>query len=329
MMTTMMRPCDCEDLKPFLPYIMYKSVIGGKSPLEYTLEELNQCMPTWNKDACLRGLLFLCKKAQEKEVMFSVYSEEEIKADLEKEDVKIWFFPGKDKEKPLVMLIAGGAYNSVCSMVESFPTAESFHKMGFSTVVLNYRVAESTSVIQETEKPENTLKFITKCMDDIAASLTYIYGHRDIFELKNQEYMICGFSAGANLSGLWGTSQLGYQNYSMKKPEMLMMIYPPITSIKSNEEKYSFSMSPVLEIAGKIDGEYPPCFAVHCKDDEVVYWKNTLILQEQLEACQRPVRTLIGEKGGHGFGDGAGTTVEGWPLYATVFFRELYNLEKK
>ena len=43
---------------------------------------------------------------------------------------------------------------------------------------------------------------------------------------NGERYIVCGFSAGGNLTALWGTKNHGYAAYGLPKPEALFPIYP-------------------------------------------------------------------------------------------------------
>lgn len=72
-----------------------------------------------------------------------------------------------------------------------------------------------------------------------------------------------------------------------------------------------------------MDENYPPCYILCCADDPVVPPQNARQLAALLQQQGTPVQLEIAPKGGHGFGEGVGTTAEGWLNRATTFIENL------
>ncbi|MFV0466656.1 MAG: hypothetical protein ACK5ML_11345 [Lachnospiraceae bacterium] len=77
------------------------------------------------------------------------------------------------------------------------------------------------------------------------------------------------------------------------------------------------------DIDTQINEKFPPCYIVSCKDDDVIPWSNSQCLKDKLDEYGVPAVFEIGEKGGHGFGEGSGTDVEGWYERALQFYERI------
>lgn len=317
------KPAEIEVLKPFSKYLMYKCVPIDRPAVEMTFQEMHENQPTWDVNSMIRGMEHLCETAEKQQVMYDVYCPEECEDDPEKADVKVFFLPAKEQpsDKPFVILVAGGAYTCVCSIVESFPTAVRLNELGYNTFVLNYRVLEDS--------------LLPKPQEDIAAALHLILGNREQFGIQNECYIVNGFSAGANVAVTWGTERNGWAKYSLPAPKALWPIYPAISSEYLYEEGKDWFLSVMFgkgydmetvksfDIPETFTDRYPPCYIVHAKDDSTVPCKNSIELKKLLDEHHIPANLELIEHGGHGWGDGSGTEAVGWPDRAAAFAEQL------
>lgn len=316
------RAGEIESLKPYSKFLCYQAAFE-KPVTEYTLEELQGFISAWSAEAEAAGLQRAAELAEKQEILFDVYREEECGDDPQKKDVKLWYLPAQGEAKdPFIILNAGGAYQSVCTMVEAFPAAVHFNRMGYHVFCLNYRVGGS--------------EVIPKPLDDLAAAYRYIIAHKEQFRLQSEDYAVGGFSAGGNLTCMWGTENRGYKSYGLPKPVAMFPVYPVV----SRERMYNFGSEMFLETMfgehaksaeymdsydpGKqVTDGYPPCYIVHCADDSTVPVGNSTLLKTLLDQKKIPAELEIGLVGEHGFGDGTGTDVEGWPERAAAFLERL------
>lgn len=313
---------EIESLKKYRGLLLYRSEVNEKPSETYSLEGLQQGISAWNAESALAGLKRLQELSAKQQVMYPVYTDEECQDDEQKKNVKVMHFPPEeDKKAPFLFVIAGGAYCSVCSAVESIPTAVHFNKLGYHVFILNYRVGTS--------------KVLPKPLDDLAAAYKFVVNKKEEFGLTTEEYGVCGFSAGANLTNLWGTKERGYAHYGLPKPKVLFPIYTfvsvPGPSLESERLIWNImcgkdaSQEEIekYKVSNMLDTEYPPCFIVHCKDDSTVPYENSVYLYDRLKEYRIRTQLKLGEKGEHGFGDGRGTDVEGWPEEAIKFLESL------
>lgn len=296
--------CRTSEMKGLAPYMVYCG--SNKFPEFFnghTIE--SKCkMDGWNLPAVLNGLNFTAEQRMTGGAeIYHLYSERQVKK-TEMENVNIIrFVPEKtDVEKPYVVLCAGGGYKCVCSMIEAYPTAAQLVERGYQVFVLTYRVTQFPIL-------ENALK-------DLAQAIRYVDKHAEVFGIKAGNYVVGGFSAGANLAGNWGTEIRGYKQFGFCKPKALFLVYAPVEFIMPGEkEENNFLIH--------VDQSYPPSYLVCGKDDKIVSSRNSEVLYEKL--CENKVKSFFeeGNHAPHGFGDGTGTDVQGWPMRAADFLEKL------
>ena len=321
---------DIEEIQPYMKYLLYTGENSEFAIEDQTPAKLHQAVPPWNDESMAKGLIRLQQVAVQGNPLYDVYTKDECADDIKKEDVKVFHFPAEVENekhnKPFIIVAAGGTYMGVCSVIEAFPTVAHFNKLGYHCFVLNYRVGG--------------LGVFPKPMEDLAAAYRFICNHRQEFQLETLEYVVCGFSAGANLTSLWGTERQGYRKYGVVKPKALFPIYPVVSleiekkkPIQGNGQEdflaimlgegYTEEVLDSYDIPKIFTTEYPPCYIVHCADDSDVPVENSRILKKLLDDAKIPAKIEIGVKGEHGFGDGGGSDVEGWPERAIAFLETL------
>ncbi len=313
---------DLPEVKPLIPYF-----IGKRAPIiglsgDTTLRKRN--LPDPNRDiyAQCDGVNYLLKKlAQGEKILYDVYSEDEIVADPEKAAVKLLYFRtdadkarGSKKNKPFVVLCPGGGYSSVCSVIEGFHTAQELNVLGYPVFILNYRVG------YENLMPDP--------IDDLATALRYILRHTEELGVAKEKYVVGGFSAGGHLAAEWGSDNYGYATYGLPKPTALFLVYSVISrQLKPGREEaldriyggHTQDLMDKYDVYKHLWKGYPASFLVHCKDDAEVSPRNSIMMRDGLSELKIPNELLLGEYGGHGFGSGRSTDVEGWTKKAVAF----------
>ena len=68
---------------------------------------------------------------------------------------------------------------------------------------------------------------------------------------------------------------------------------------------------------------FPPCAIFLAAEDDLVNPENSKMLARALEELHIPCRLEIGPTGGHGFADGSGMCMEGWPERAVRWYESL------
>lgn len=223
------------------------------------------------------------------------------------------------RNKPFVLVLPGGAYGEVCSLVEGFNTVIWLNERGYNAFIGQYGTKENARY----PNPQN----------DVAEMLKFIFAHAEEMKVCADGYAVCGFSAGGHLAASWGTKNVGYANYGLPKPSFIMLAYPVVTmgekahagsrenflGDKQNDEELRRRYS----VERHIDGDYPPTFVWQCKNDKAVPVENSRMLAEELKrnGCRYEYMTVDGDA--HGWGLGVGTPAEGWLEKAVTLWENL------
>ncbi len=305
----------------FGKYLMYTSSPYWKVMLLGSPNQTLSHATTWSRKGMEIGLLLLADTAKAgEEFMYRLYSDEEARDDKQKKDVVLFRFPVK-KKTPYIVVCAGGGYEAVCSHAEGFPTAARFVELGYNVFVLNYRVGGKG--------------VMPKPIDDLARAISFIEENAERFNVEKGCYAVSGFSAGGSLCCLFGSDNYGYSKYNLPKPKALFPVYPVTTSdiLYENGEPSKFAKTmcgekPSKEYIDTFDvishlDNYPPCYITACKNDDTVPYSQSVRLSEKLNEKGIPNILELGNIGGHGFGEGTGTSVEGWTKRAIEFFESL------
>ena len=221
-----------------------------------------------------------------------------------------------DREAPFVLIMPGGGYGDVCSLIEGYSTALKFNALGVHALIVNYSVGKIANC--------------TDPADDVAEALRFALAKREEWKLR-ESYAVCGFSAGGHLAACWGTDALGYRRYGLPRPEAVILAYPVVTagnathpgSMKrlfgkraKEEELYE-----LYSVEKQVTADYPPTFLWQCKGDTVVPFANSLLMVEPLEKCGVPHLFMPVEGTAHGWGAGVGAAASGWIGKAFAFWK--------
>ena len=235
---------------------------------------------------------------------------------LEPEPVSLVHFPVPGKA-PFVLICAGGAYCSVAATVEAFPIATKLNQLGYHAFSLKYRTGQE--------------KLLTAPMEDLANAIRYIHAHGQQLGVDTQNYAVCGMSAGGHLAGTLLAESFAGIYGDLPKPAAVFLGYPvvsmgPDTHTLSGRmllgEQPAESTVHAYSIDRQIHAQTPPVYFWQCREDAVVPFRNSQLLQAALEQHQIPHCYRIFEGPAHGWGLGGGTAAEGWVEEAAAFWME-------
>lgn len=311
-------------IREIAPDAISKWDLSKEEFYNWTLQEIKEKMGWRTLDKGFSGLFEVAKKGN---YYFKLYSKEECCNQPEKENVNFVYFPCNDKtanNRPFIFLIPGGGFVNVWSLTEGWPVAKIFNELGYNVFILTYQICIDGSAV--------------KAMDDIARAMEIIKDKKDDFGVNPEEYITCGFSAGGYITCLWNT-EAGYQKFGIKKPVACFPIYA-VTSYRlmdaeewdEGEDKDEFARSGLgvdmetaynsfFEIPEHVEG-FPKTALFLAAEDELVDPEHSKLLAAALEKANIPCRLEIGPTGGHGFADGVGMCMEGWPERAIRWFEE-------
>ena len=306
----------------FKPFILSNCMVPDTG---WTLQEMNEHFYDWGAEDIALGWSRMEQLLKDgRQVAFDIYSHKEKEENPEKQNTKLFFFPGQ-KEKPFLLILPGGGYGAVCNLKEGFPVAAKFNEWGYNAFVLSYRVRSFQ------ERDGSAL--LPGPMEDVAASLRFILQHEQEFSVTLKNYAVAGFSSGGHLAGEWGTNNVGAPKYDLPKPSCVILGYGAIDTTLYREFRGknllmagmcgdNFAEKDVhwYNVNEHVEADYPATFLWHCIDDEIIPVETSRRMAALLKEKQIPVQYLEVKHGGHGFGLGQFTEARHWARKAALFW---------
>lgn len=327
--TTIGELCQAEEFKPFSDYFF--SIM--------TEETWNNALEVYGFQKCgfedaLERIRELSEQTKAGEnFIYSVYPQDETTAEPDKEKVKLIHMPGED-DKPYVLVCPGGAYARQWGIIEGMAVGARLNQLGYTAFVLFYRTMM---------KPPFTEALFPKPLEDLEQAVRWIGDHSGELKVMKEGYAVAGFSAGAHLAAEWGTINCGWKACDAERPAALILGYPSISTdvfcdFLENAEgiAYSSANDYLTRIGGPgytreklreysvdlhMDDTCPPVYLTACRDDPVVPISCSYRMIEVMEKLQIPFESNIAVHGGHSFGVGDGTEVDGWLNKAVEFWQ--------
>jgi len=194
-------------------------------------------------------------------------------------------------DKPLgaVLVCPGGGYRAR-SLHEGLPVAKRFNEKGLHAFVLLYRVAPHSPA---------------EALSDAQRAIRIIREHADEWGVKPDHIAVCGFSAGAHLSGSLAMEPLAgnpnaeniYERHSTN-PDAIILAYAPAFG--------------TFEVEKGLPESFPPTFLWHTVEDKLVSVNDSLRISQALQKHNVPFEMHLYPNGRHGLG-----LAEGNPHVAT------------
>lgn len=214
-----------------------------------------------------------------------------------------------------VLICPGGGYGGVSQIKEGEEFARWFNEMGISAFVLYYRMPNGHHAIPLT---------------DMQTAFSIIRNRAKEWKIKKNKIGIMGFSAGGHLASTFGT----HFKTKSERPAFMILGYPVVTMDSTYTHKGSrnnlLGKKPSEDLVKFYSNELhvtkktPPTFIVHAKDDGAVPIANSENLKKALEANKVPVRLVIYDKGGHGFGmRKKNIPADNWPNELKSWMKEM------
>ena len=216
-----------------------------------------------------------------------------------------------------VIICPGGSYHHLGMKLEGHDVAQFMQQNGIAAFVLRYRVSKDgekhPAMIQDLQRSIQLLK---------ENSVTY--------NINPEKVGVLGFSAGGHLAGTASTyfdtnfmEPFGIIPKISLKPAFAGMIYPVIT-MQNNEIVHKRSrlsllgLKPEEELKNKLSLELNarpdmnPIFLLHCQDDNIVNYQNSVNYAKALSAKNVPYEFKLFDEAGHGFGIAPQGQADGW-----------------
>ena len=229
------------------------------------------------------------------------------------ETPEIWYYPSENKEKnkPAVLVIPGGAYIFLSITNEGISIAKWLNELGIDAFMLKHRL------------PNN---YDGPCKQSVASNdalraIELMRNNSEKWGIDPNNMGVIGFSAGGHLASTISTKGV----LGINKPNFAILVYPVITMDIENSSNGSgtfnslFGDSPDLNIIQNysndlnVDKLTPPTILIHTNDDEGTPPENSLSYYSALRKNNIPSALHIWEDGGHGYGLAkARGSIESW-----------------
>ena len=205
-----------------------------------------------------------------------------------------------------VLICPGGSYHHLGLKNEGSEVAECLRQWGVTAVVLRYRVA-----MRGNHHPA--------MIEDFQRGIQILRENAEKYKIDPHKLGCIGFSAGGHLVTMGGAcashdflADRGVHTSVDLRPDFVCPIYPvvsmqdSIAHVKSREnllnKGFTKAMVDSFSMERHIPENMPPVFLLACKDDDVVDYRNSVVLYDALMEKHIPCEFHLFERGGHGFG---------------------------
>lgn len=252
--------------------------------------------------------------------------------DSRKVELTPYLAPGTGNKA--VVVCPGGSYFWHDIETEGHSVARWLQQNGISAFVLRYRTAYVPAFIIRYRYLFRGNRYPDP-QDDLRQALSYVRSHAQEYGIDTARVGAMGFSAGGHLVmsvAEWLSPQ--------ERPAFVVPVYPVVTMTKPCVHKRSRrallgenkvgdkQLCDSLSLEQHVPEDCPPVFLVNCKDDPVVDYHNSELLDSALQAHHVPHVYLQYQTGGHGFGasDQKGTSESRqWRQAFLDWIEQLYN----
>ncbi|MBQ0057266.1 MAG: glycosyltransferase [Bacteroidales bacterium] len=234
-----------------------------------------------------------------------------------------------------VVVCPGGSYSWLDRKTEGHDVARWLQSQGISAYVLYYRVQGGFSfasgyryVLRGHQYPD--------AQDDLTCAIVWLRANADSLHLDPHRIGAMGFSAGGHL-----VASAGALFPDESRPDFVVPVYPVVTlsqqpyvhkrsrrALLGEYRKHSRKWRDSLSLERHVTSSMPPVFLVNCKDDPIVHYHNSELLDSALTANGIPHEYHQYEHGGHGFGSDTIKAGEEAITWKRLFIDWLHTLYK-
>lgn len=253
------------------------------------------------------------------QVTWQIYTPEEIEANPSLGGAQLFYYPASTPGGKYALVVPGNGNGVTSEMEEGGSAAYQLHEMGYTVFVLRYRSFLAAS--------DNAP------LQDLGRAVQLITENADKFQVQSENYALVCFSAGGQLGGLFANREIGYGNYPVPKPGVLLLSYP-FVDFTYGKLAYHVLIDPgtrewryyMTSLAEAVTDDYPPVYFWYGKDDQVLalmgFEKQGPALEQALETHEVPHKVTVYNHAPHSIGTGRGTDAEGWLKDAVAFWEE-------
>ena len=285
----------------------------------------------FNKKNLLFFLLTLCLSVSAQRTV-KIWDGTDKTHKQKKSELSIFLPEKQDTSGISVIICPGGSYAHLYGIKwEGFEVAQWLNSIGIAAFVLRYRVGKDGN-----HHPA--------MIEDLQRALQLVKENSERYNISSDKVGVMGFSAGGHLVLMAGAfykenylHNLGIQPKIDLKPAFVVPVYPvvsmqdSIAHLRSRKnllgEKFGQAEKDKFSMELQMTNNMPPVLLVATKDDPVVDYKNSLVLEDALKKAEITHKFLLYDTGGHGFGinEQKGGETANWKNYFKDWVYEIFN----
>ncbi len=268
---------------------------------------------------------------------------------LENEDVTLEIYLPDNSRSPTTAIIVcpGGSYCWLDYETEGKGVAEWLQNQGIAAFVLKYRVSGIWAHISHSRLFTRGNQY-PDMITDVQRAIQVVRDNAIEYSINPHKLGVMGFSAGGHLammSGLFFDTNFvelsRVECNVVLRPDFVVPIYPVVTMADKEfthkrsrrgalgeYRKFNKLMRDSLSLEKKIVNNTPPVFLVNCKDDPIVKYQNSELLDSALTTKNIPHKYIQYKTGGHGFGADAEKATAESILWKNEFINWLNSIDK-
>ncbi len=207
-----------------------------------------------------------------------------------------------------VVVCPGGSYFWHDMESEGMVVGKWLQQNGISAFVLRYRAAGFWAFFSHYRYLVRGNRY-PDALDDLHQAMKYIKARANEYGINPDSVGAMGFSAGGHL--VMSAAELLQPH---ERPSFVVPVYPVVTmtdkcvhkrsrrALLGDGRKNNKRLRDSLSLERHVPDDCPPVFLVNCKDDPIVKYHNSELLDSALTAHHVSHRYIQYKTGGHGFG---------------------------
>lgn len=207
-----------------------------------------------------------------------------------------------------VVVCPGGSYFWHDITTEGYDVARWLQKNGISAFVLRYRTAMVPAFVTRFRYLFRGNRYPDP-QEDLQRAIIYIKARAEVYGINTRRIGAMGFSAGGHL--VMSAAEFFDDDC---RPAFVAPVYPVVSmtadcthkrsrrALLGDSRKNNPRLRDSLSLELHVPDNCPPVFLVNCKDDPIVDWRNSVLLDSALTKKNIPHKYIQYKTGGHGFG---------------------------
>ena len=207
-----------------------------------------------------------------------------------------------------VIICPGGSYFWHDMETEGHTVARWLQSKGIAAFVLRYRTAYVPAFITHYRLLFRGNRYPDP-QDDLLQALRHVRANAGKYGVNPDSIGVMGFSAGGHL--VMSSAELFPKE---ERPAFIVPVYPVVTmtapcthrrsrrGLLGDSRTGNASLCDQLSLERHVPKDCPPVFLVNCKDDPIVDYRNSVLLDSALTAQGVAHQYIQYSTGGHGFG---------------------------